>query len=32
VLGEAVDYARQGELAALRFASPKDQQVAAKAE
>ena len=23
VLGEAVDYARQGELAALRFAAPK---------
>jgi len=30
VLGEALDYARQGELAALRFAAPKAQQVAAK--
>jgi nitrite reductase (cytochrome c-552) len=28
VLGEALDYARQGELAALRFAAPKAQQVA----
>jgi nitrite reductase (cytochrome c-552) len=32
VLGEAVDYARQGELAALRFAAPKPPQVAATAE
>jgi nitrite reductase (cytochrome c-552) len=30
VLGEAVDYARQGELAALRFAAPKAAQVAAQ--
>jgi nitrite reductase (cytochrome c-552) len=30
VLGEAVDYARQGELAALRFATPRTQQVAAE--
>jgi len=30
VLGEAVDYARQGELAALRFAEPKAQKVAAE--
>jgi nitrite reductase (cytochrome c-552) len=29
VLGEAVDYARQGELAALRFAAPATTQVAA---
>jgi nitrite reductase (cytochrome c-552) len=28
VLGEAVDYARQGELAALRFAAPKAEAVA----
>ncbi len=28
VLGEAVDYARQGELAALRFATPKAEVVA----
>ena len=30
VLGEAVDYARQGELAALRFAGPKGEKVAAR--
>jgi nitrite reductase (cytochrome c-552) len=28
VLGEALDYARQGELAALRFAAPKAEPVA----
>ena len=32
VLGEAIDYARQGEIAALRFAAPKAPQVAAAAE
>ncbi len=31
VLGEAVDYARQGELAALRFAAPKSEKVAGRA-
>jgi nitrite reductase (cytochrome c-552) len=30
VLGEALDYARQGELAALRYAAPKAEAVAAK--
>ncbi len=30
VLGEAIDYARQGELAALRHAAPNSEQVAAK--
>jgi len=30
VLGEAADYARQGELAALRFAAPKAQVAQAK--
>jgi nitrite reductase (cytochrome c-552) len=28
VLGEAIDYARQGELAALRFAAPGPEPVA----
>ena len=28
VLGEALDYARQGELSALRFAAPKAETVA----
>jgi len=31
VLGEALDYARQGELAALRFAAPQVAQAAAQA-
>jgi nitrite reductase (cytochrome c-552) len=30
VLGEAIDYARQGELTALRYAAPQPAQVAAK--
>jgi nitrite reductase (cytochrome c-552) len=30
VLGEALDFARQGELAALRYAAPPPAQVAAK--